>query len=242
MSESNTIAVQIPDVTLKLSDAVQIAVSEIHPNAWPGLINGVLRNLNSEASRAVINRIHGVLETDGINGHFFVKDTKANKEANKEPTSTAFALEMRKLWRERNAETYDSWMAEAESELVDTLRDGTFRVREAAGPRVASMSPEEARARDMARAKFDDVLLPKAGYDLPKTKAGNRFAPKGKQLAGLEIKTSQGVKLYPDALEAFFGKNKAEYMEKARKALDRERADAAKSASTIADGAEIDLG
>lgn len=230
-----TIAVHVPNVTLKLSDQVQIAVSEIHTASWPGVINGVLRNLNSEASRAVINLIH--------KNHLpeFVADTKANKDAGKVPTSTADAKVMRQAWVKAHPAEYDAMMLAAERALISTLKDGTFRIHEPAGSRSASMTPEEARARDIARAEFDDVQLPKAGYDIGRNKAGNRFAPGSKQLVNLEIKTSKGVKMYPEALESYYIKSKDRFLSDARKALANEKKAAERNVGEVS-GEAVDIG
>lgn len=222
---AENITITVPATTLALSDKVSIAVGDIHPAAWPGLINGVLRNTKSEASRAVINRIHTALAEAGE----YVKDTKENRDAGKTPTSLDAARELRERWHAENSDLYDAWMTEEEQSIVDSLRDGTFRVREASGPRVTSLTPEESRARDIGRAEFDDVVLPENGFTIPRTKAGGRHAPNSKALADLEIVGASGTYKYPDALSRYVTKHHERLAEAARKALAAEAKQAQKA-------------
>lgn len=238
MSDTNTVT--IPAQPIKLSDNVQLDVARIHTASWPGLISGVLRNLSSEASRAVINRMQREFAEGKWPGFSFVADTKSNRDAGKTPTSLDDAKTARAEWRKSNATTYDAWMTEAEQALVDTIYDGTFRVSEPGESRAASLSPIDALARDNGRMEFDTQVLPAAGVIVPTDKAGKPLPVKHKKLAGIIIPTKSGNQLdYSTALDRYLVKHRERHVEAAKKELDRKARDAAKNVA--ATGAGLDL-
>lgn len=217
----DTITVTIPATPIKLSDAVQVDPAQIAAASWPGMISGVLRNLTSEASRACIARMHKEFAEGKWEGFTFVADTKANREAGKTPTDADTATALRKAWREANPSVYDAWMGEEEVAIRQSLYDGTFRVREAGEPRIASRSPLEQMAFDLGRGEFDRILTD-SGTKVPVTKAGGPLPVGHKNLSGITIPVKGGERLpYKDALPRYLAKHATRLADQAKKELER---------------------